>query len=496
MQPEGGRIPAQLRGSDVSRWSIMEGDCRVLLPQLSAASVDAVVCDPPYELGFMGKKWDRTAVAFQVATWEAVLRVLKPGAHLVAFGGTRTYHRMVCAIEDAGFEVRDTLQWIFGTGFPKSLDVAKAGWREFGPWPSPNPMDYECAQQLEQEHAGQGTALKPAYEPIVLARKRPSGTVATNVQEHGTGALNVDACRVETGAADAQAMQRCNTSGSGRHHAGGGMGESFHRSRDSEDLDTTAGRWPPNVLLSHAQGCADQCAVGCAVAELDVQSDTTGSSGTEVTGNAHAHGIYGAREKLGRGQIGKGDIGTASRFFPTFRYEAKAPRAERERGCERLPPRKTVETVQRPADSPGAQSPRSGAGRGAGASRYRCVRCGLHLGGGRAVTGCEEGGSHTPAAYDRGPSVRNHHPTVKPVALMRWLVRLVAPGGARVLDPFAGSGTTGLAVVLEGDGRRFLGIEEDPDYCEIARARLRHCTGEGERPKTELPSRGGQQDLF
>jgi site-specific DNA-methyltransferase (adenine-specific) len=198
-----------------------EGDCRVVLRGLPEGSVDAVVTDPPYELGFMGRGWDRTGIAYDVAMWAECLRVLKPGGHLVAFGGTRTHHRMICAIEDAGFEVRDCLMWLYGSGFPKSLDVSKAidkaagavrevvgkqrtnvgmqggnftAGSQSGDVDITTPATPEAAQWQ-----GFGTALKPAWEPICLARKPLAGTVAETVLAHGTGALNIDGCRIGDG---------------------------------------------------------------------------------------------------------------------------------------------------------------------------------------------------------------------------------------------------------------------------------------------------------
>ncbi len=296
------------------------------------------------------------------------------------------FHRMAAGIEDAGFEIRDCLSWLYGSGFPKSLNLP----------------------------GGLGTALKPSGEPIILGRKPTIGTVAANVAQHGTGALNIDACRLDgtpraTGNREGEASAE-------RSYAERGSTNFAMRPgpRGGDDM----GRWPANVVLDDI-----------AAMVLDEQSGELGySGGTEVAGEAHPHGIYGSRNKQGRGQIGFGDTGGASRFY----YKAKPSREERDMGCYDLPARSGGEATDRTDGSAGLQNPGAGAGRNGGA--------------------------------------RNIHPTVKPVELMRWLVRLVTPPGGIVLDPFTGSGTTGMACVYEQ--RRFIGIEREPEYIAIAERRI------------------------
>lgn len=369
---------------------LLHADCRAVLAALPDASVDAIVTDPPYELGFMGKRWDGSGIAYSVDLWADCLRVLKPGGHLAAFGGARTYHRMTCAIEDAGFEIRDGLQWLYGSGFPKSLNVGAGIMKLHGLSPSEDKWPAET-----EAWRGYGTALKPAAEPIVLARKPLGGTVAANVLAHGTGALNIDGCRVEhASAADLATSQSKNP---GRLDVV--TSEVYGAGRPQQSVNA-AGRWPSNVLLSHAEQCGEVCADGCPVAELDAQSGML-KSGTHAAhhrrtaagGNGNTHGAM-------AGVTGRShdDSGGASRFFPTFRYQAKAPSKERPK----------VDGVA--------------------------------------------------------------HPTVKPLDLMRWLVRLVTPPGGLVLDPFAGSGTTLQAA--RDEGFRALGVEQERDYYRLACQRL------------------------
>ncbi len=405
----------------MSEVTIRLGDARAL--ELPDSCVDAIVCDPPYELGFMGKRWDASGVAYDVGMWREAYRVLKPGGHLLAFGGTRTAHRMACAIEDAGFEIRDTITWLYGSGFPKSLDVSKAIDKAAGAarevvGDNPNhravsgiayegiyaggntggPTLTAPATDEAREWAGWGTALKPASEPITVARKPLRGTVVDNVLTHGTGALNIDGCRV--GTESTRRTQRGTTSA---WEGGAFSGDRVNGSG--------AGRWPANVVLSHAvawnggDACAgpDGCISGCPVAALDEQSGVSVSTDRPRNNTAEAHNrtvsMGGSAGDWTTG--GHCDSGGASRFFPTFRYQAKAPTRERP----------SVDGVQ--------------------------------------------------------------HPTVKPLALMRWLVRLVTPPGGAVLDPFAGSGTTVEAAILEGFD--VVAVESHEPYLALIRARVERC---------------------
>ncbi|WP_306357428.1 MULTISPECIES: site-specific DNA-methyltransferase [unclassified Nocardia] len=410
--------------------TVYPGDCLGVLRDIPDASVNSVVTDPPYGLsatspaqttdavrnwldgdrswtpagsGFMGKAWD--SFVPPPAVWDECLRVIKPGGYLVAFAGSRTHDLMALAIRLAGFEIRDSLMWIYGSGFPKSLDVSAAidkaagAEREVlasgqpvkrmipgadqgrtGSWIKDDGREYipiatAAATEAAQKWEGWGTALKPAFEPIVLARKPIRGTVAQNVVEHGTGALNIDGCRV--GNRERQSERSAGTPVSGN---------SSMRGHNTARVPgpVVVGRWPANVVLDEA-----------AAAELDRQS------GDRPPGVAPAmrSGLgYGGSQRGTAGERVTYDEGGASKFFPVFKYTAKADASER-------------------------------------------------------------------------PEVNGiRHPTVKPLELMRWLVRLVTPPGGLVLDPFAGSGTTAEACIHEH--LRCIAIEREPDYLPLIRARL------------------------
>lgn len=420
---------------------IYHGDLFDVLPTLGAESIDACVTDPPYELGFMNRAWDASGVANNIQTWQAVYRVLKPGGYLLAFGGTRTAHRMICAVEDAGFEIRDVLCWLYGQGFPKSLNIGKAidkaagATREvIGKAARSQPaksghhggltddhIQYDeegrftpdvtvPATDAAKEWDGWGTALKPAMEPIVLARKPFTGTLSQNIQRYGTGALNIDACRIDSPDADLSAVQKCQTPQDGDTVT---LNVPGHTQATYNDK----GRWPANVILDEE-----------AAALLDAQTGAL-SGGGDVTGfepSAHTKNTYGEYERVPFQS--HGDSGGASRFF----YVAKPSREERDEGCYDLPMRTAGEATARKEGTDGLNSPRAGAGR--------------------------TGGAH------------NFHPTVKPVALMTWLVKLVTPPNGVVLDPFLGSGTTGMAARYAE--RQFIGIEKEAEYVEIAKRRV------------------------
>jgi len=365
---------------------VLPGDCRALMAAMDADSVDSIVTDAPYELGFMGSSWDSTGVAYDVDTWRGAFRVIKPGGFLLCFGGSRTYHRMACAIEDAGFEIRDQIMWIYGSGFPKGGN-----------------------------RNGKGTCLKPAHEPIVMARKPFKGSVAANEARHGTGALNIDLCRVGSdervnGPASSSSMHRAsrveaeyrNDDGIGPGAPGGSV----------------IGRWPANVIHDGSDEVVD----GFPITTSGVMKAGTRRAAQDHPGSV-CYGTFGGDAASADTY---GDSGSAARFF----YCAKASKADRDEGLDQFDPQSFVQFQ----------------------------------------TGNGESGNASSLSEGRETQYRNIHPTVKPTALMRYLIRLVTPVGGTVLDPFTGSGSTGKASILEGRG--FVGCELTEAYVPIARARI------------------------
>jgi len=350
---------------------IHNGDCLQVLRTLQDSSVDSCVTDPPYGLAFMGKKWDYDVPSSEV--WQECLRVLKPGGHLLAFAGTRTQHRMAVRIEDAGFEIRDMIAWVYGSGFPKSLDVSKA-------------IDKAAGEETEaaKQWAGWGTALKPSLEPITVARKPLTGTVAENVLQHGTGALNVDGCRVGD---NPGYKYRADANGTTFH---GQQGERIRQSAEKkggEFIESTTGRFPANLIHDGSE---------------------------EVVGLFPETGASNLRPPTGKPKYTGSD------------RDSNAMKAST-----------TLDTTLRGHND-------------AGGSAARFFYC---------------------AKADSSERRNSKHPTIKPVALMRYLVRLVTPPGGLVLDPFGGSGTTAEAARLEHC--RFLLLELSEEYCADAAERLR-----------------------
>jgi site-specific DNA-methyltransferase (adenine-specific) len=362
---------------------IITGDCRRVMRSALAEpdSIDAIITDPPYGLGFMGKAWDRGVPG--VEFWSEMLRVAKPGAHLLAFGGTRTHHRMMCAIEDAGWELRDTIMWVYGSGFPKSHNLGD----------------------------GRGTALKPAWEPIIMARKPLVGTVAATVKRYGTGVLNIDLSRVP---ATGESKSREHESAAGRMDAGA---TSIMATSGCFRGGDPLGRWPANLI--HDGSDEVLAAFPSAPGQ---QGDLRRQSHTAPIGNAF--GQWGP--KLAHAARIENDK-SAARFF----YCAKASRKDRDEGLDDLP-----------LKPDGMISNTSG--------------------------------QHITRRDGGAPGlVHNHHPTVKPTELMRYLVRLVTPPGGTILDPFCGSGSTGKAAVLEWCN--FIGIDLADEYTAIAERRIAHA---------------------
>ena len=410
---------------------LINSDCIEAMKAMPENSVDSIVTDPPYELGFMGKSWDSSGIAFNVDVWREALRVLKPGGHLIAFSGSRTYHRMAVAIEDAGFEIRDQIMWVYGSGFPKSHNIAKTldksenkeVWEnnEYGggnskcdncgkwmisgsPCQCPKPV-VEFKTAAAKQWQGWGTALKPAHEPIVLARKPLIGTVAANVLTHGTGGLNIDASRVGIAEGDEPSAGKRTATFGNQDTVSGGDG--------SGGWVASSGRWPANFIHDGSDE----------VLALFPDTKATGSgrvSGFRKGGaSENSVGLAGIKNAAD----GFSDSGSAARFF----YCAKTSKRDRNEGLDGF-------EVKRPDT--------------------------------RSTTGMGTFDEKGVAAQT------NHHPTVKPTTLMQYLVRLVTPPNGTVLDPFMGSGSTGKACAYEGFD--FIGIDQSAEYVEIARARIKY----------------------
>jgi len=431
--------------------TLYHGDCLDVMATLPEHGVDTIITDPPYGLSFMGKAWDHGVPG--VPFWAEALRVAKPGALLLAFGGTRTWHRLACAIEDAGWELRDAVMWVYGSGFPKSHDISKAIDREAGAEREvvginedylrrkPNGMKtqgataYGYSQTQQETNAsitapatpaaalwdGWGTALKPAWEPIIVAMAPLDGTFAHNALTWGVAGLNVDGGRVEG------SWSYPNGSGTGGFSTGKFMGTAGKGDKTNPYLGTPvsshpAGRWPANVIHDGS----DEVLAGFPNVKAGVA--VRHNVGHSKSGNINY--ATGSQDTEMRTDVGYGDTGSAARFF----YCAKASRAERNAGCEGMEERVAGAMV-------GNQTPVASRPAGDGITPIQQVRA------------------------------ANHHPTVKPLALMRYLCKLTAtPTGGVVLDPFMGSGSTGVACVQTG--RSFIGIEIDRGYFEIAERRI------------------------
>lgn len=403
-------------------------DCLPFLGTLPDSCIDAVVTDPPYGLSFMGKHWDYDVP--QVPVFTEMLRVLKPGGHLLCFGGSRTFHRIAVNIEDAGFDIRDTLMWLYGSGFPKSHDVSKGIDKAAGVTRKiqgytanarPNRIGKDTklsgkqtiggeitfpASDTSLQWQGWGTALKPAHEPIIMARKPLEGTVAANVLEYGTGAINIDGCRVGNEAHIIHGKEV------GNFQPGSGSTQ--------KDYHEVLGRWPANVIHDGSEevtaGFPDsgagngKGAYSYAGKEYD-NKDTSMFNGDKPQAPSNFN-----------------DSGSAARFF----YCAKTSKTDRNEGCEGL---ETKEVTS--------------------------------LGN---YAGTDE---HGPK---QNVTAKNNHPTVKPTALMAYLCRLITPPNGIILDPYSGSGSTGKAATLEGF--RFIGMEREAEYCTIANARIAWAANE------------------
>ena len=419
------------------------GECISVMKDIPDKSVDCVITDPPYELGFMGKSWDNTGIANNPEMWKECLRVLKPGGYLLSFGGTRTYHRMASAIEDAGFEVRDMIEWVYGSGFPKSLNIGKAVDKLQGNEREVIGIDKNAERFKEykeqdgcerktfndkitkgtSEYEGWGTALKPAHEPICMARKPlAEKTVAQNCLKYGTGGINIDESRVEFASPeDLKSQERAFSPNSTSHTGGNNLNNgntNFKCSSLGEANPTNIlGRFPANLIHDNSEE----------VRECFPENNVKGSAIRKNKVNPYGgERTWSVSDTPAQDTVGYADSGNASRFFKSIIYQAKASKSERNKGMDI-----EKEINKRPI--------------------------GEAFGNGNAITDFTE-------------TKGNNHPTVKPIALMEYLIKMVTPKGGVVLDPFAGSGST--LVAAKQNGFQYIGIEMTEEYIPIIEARL------------------------
>ena len=417
-----------------NKYKILEGSMLDILPTLEENSFDSCITDPPYELNFMGKGWDRSGIAFRKETWEQVYRVLKPGAYLCAFGGSRTFHRIACAIEDAGFEIRDTIMWLYGSGFPKSMNVGKgieakeklgnAGTRNkrkieqscdseeyilkqtnngaMGEIIETTRKKYIAGTELSKKWSGYGTCLKPAYEPIIVARKPIEKSVAENVLKYGCGAINIDECRVGNEIIKGGITPDFKDVAKKQKEISGVGCLSFSQVENAEriELKDHEGRFPSNVILTYDETDYDE--------------------------------VCGGMPKNDNGD-------SSSRYF----YCAKASKKDRDEGLDMFEDRNMRTEQNREIHSAGCEYVENGK-----------VKQNPHL---------------------QSSIKKNFHPTVKPIDLMQYLVRMFTPKGGSILEPFAGSGSTGKATMFENRERNanytITMIEITHEYIPIIKAR-------------------------
>lgn len=447
--------------SETGDFRLYQGSMLDMLQVIAPNSIDAVLTDPPYELGFMGKGWDNSGIAFQPDTWRKCYSVLKSGGYLLAFGGTRTFHRIACAIEDAGFEIRDTIMWLYGSGFPKSMNIGLAIDKKNGV--ESEIVGYTSQQDIRSgnytgvctnnneysrvdwpikkasnEWAGWGTALKPAYEPVIVARKPCEGSCVDNVMRYGVGGLNIDGCRVGDDLIKGGTMPDFRDVGRQQKEISGVDKLSFGQITNAErkPLADHVGRYPSNVILTYDDTDFDEVCGGMpetksTQAQGIHRNNRNGNTVFSNTSCGFNNSRYDSRKLEGFD-----DEGSAARYF----YCAKASKRDRDEGLDAFQEKQTTDgSLRCNADT----------------ARMFGANSTLH---------------------------RNTHPTVKPVDLMQYLVRLVTPKGGTVLDPFNGSGSTGKAVMYENrdrnSGYKYIGIELTAEYLPIADARIRYAAGD------------------
>ena len=463
--------------SEGNNYKLYQGNMLDLLEVVEPNSIDSIVTDPPYELNFMNKGWDNSGIAFQPDTWNKCLQVLKPGGYLLAFGGSRTYHRIACAIEDAGFEIRDTIMWLYGSGFPKSMDIAKAvegkmtlgnantqifrklngdlvdrgnyGYASVAERQGARPSDYNLIEDQRlgkldptteeaKKWQGWGTALKPSFEPIIVARKPFAGSLVDNVIKYGVGGINIDECRVEINMQNDPDLRKSKAINTTTSFFGNERGKKLGMC----ERHNPNGRFPANTILTYDEVDYDEVCGGFPETKSNGGETTmpdlrdVGKKSKESIGiDKLSFGQVSNAERKESNYVAPMDSGSAARYF----YCAKASKRDRDEGLVEF------DAQRSPGYSYGFDYQDPGDG----------------------------------MFKDRTTMKKNIHPTVKPTDLMQYLVRLVTPNGGTVLDPFNGSGSTGKAVMWENRERlknyKYIGIELTPEYLPISRARIEYA---------------------
>ena len=473
--------------SSNEQYKLYQGSMLDMLEVIESNTIDSIVTDPPYELNFMNKGWDNSGIAFQSDTWKKCYEVLKPGGYLLAFGGSRTFHRIACAIEDAGFEVRDTIMWLYGSGFPKSMALDKAleaklttgsgnktGFRklngklvdrgDYGYAKMQNeqgnrPIDYnkieekrldklEATTDLAKKYEGWGTALKPSFEPIIVARKPFKSSLVDNVIEYGVGGINIDECRVPAKQGEYDI----------RHYTNEDCFQNLKPKKSKFQVKTQPdGRFPANIILTYDETDFDEVCGGFP------NTKSKGSNANyEKTNQDNPTHLY-TNIKSG---VHFEDSGSASRYF----YTSKASKKDRDEGCQDL-----EDTFNACSNQAIAELKR----------------------------GNDTFSDETNSTFNKVYKGKNTHPTVKPTELMQYLVRLVSPNGATILDCFNGSGSTGKAVMYENKERnkdyKYIGIELTEEYLPISKARIEYVCNQQkiEEEKIEQENKeSGQLTIF
>ena len=430
--------------SENNEYKLYQGSMLDMLKVIEFNSIDSIVCDPPYELNFMGKSWDNAGVSFNSNTWKQCYEVLKPGGYLLSFGGSRTYHRIAVAIEEAGFEIRDTIMWLYGSGFPKSMNIGLAIDKKNGidnrtgkvksdgsatgsiVTTRTGNLKKEYEERIAQnEWQGWGTCLKPSFEPIIVARKPFKGSLVDNVIKNGVGGLNIDECRVDFVSVEDYKI----TANKNQHEKFGTLPMTNNNVYGDYSMIqpknySATGRFPANTILTYEETDFDEVCGGFPYTKNSKRNEKHNKD-TEYTNTyTPSKAIYTENNTYD-------DSGSASRYF----YCAKASKKDRDEGLDTFEKKVSCDRNE------------------------ECYS------------------ANVPFNRSANPK-RNTHPTVKPTTLMQYLVRLVTPKNGVILDPFNGSGSTGKAVMYENKERnknyKYIGIELNEEYLPIAKARIEY----------------------